>query len=151
MLRSQNRLRALTGRGLLAFVVMLSGSINAPAQMPTLSGVTAHFHTNNDDKDDDTRLSVYVYAGPTLIARSENNTGKYNNGSDHDINLNVLGIHDSGQLAHGSTKVMITPNGHDHWEFTYSFDLTWSDGNVTQFTCGSTALSQDDRVYTCTW
>src|SRR5438876_1179773 len=145
--------------GLVSLLLLLTAmaSLFAPgsaqAQAPMLSGVTAHFHTNNDDKDDDTKLSIYVYGpgGRPLVAKSENNTGKYNNGSDHDIGLSILGNHSSSVLAHGMTKVVITPNGHDHWEFTYSLDLTWSDGQVTPLNCGSTALSQDDRTFTCTW
>ena len=156
MIQVTNQRKIMTS-AFLALCMVASGFFllrtPAKADAPTLSAATAHFHTNNDDKDDDTKLSVYVYGGrgAILAARSENNTGHYNNDSDHDIGLSILGAHMSTELAHGQSKVVITPNGHDHWEFTYSLDLTWSDGQVTSYSCGSTALSQDDRTFTCTW
>jgi hypothetical protein len=119
---------------------------NAIAQVKsrdaTLSGVSARFHTDGDDKDWDTKLSIRVkHRTKGVIAAVEGNyigcfpndswnppTGAYGLPVKHHI--------PKGEVSMCYTELEIAPNGNDTWRFDYHLDLHLSDGTTVHYSWG---------------
>ena len=97
---------------------------------PTLVNANITFHTNDEDKDDDTVVYVSVQKGTTIAAQITDRFQHFNDHSDagpFDLEIvNPLTRHD---LKTGNMTIAITPNGNDTWRFNFFLDLRFSDGS----------------------
>ena len=97
---------------------------------PTLVGANITFHTNDEDKDNDTLVSVSVQKGATVAARIEDRFQHFNDHSDAGpFDLLVVNPLTRDQLKTGNMKIAIKPNGNDTWRFNFFLDLRFSDGS----------------------
>lgn len=102
---------------------------------PTLTGATVTFQTNDDDKNDDTRVVVDVDAalprGKTVVAEIAGEFGTFGNDSEAGpfaLPVLVPGV-TRNQLKKGSVTIGIsTQGGDDTWRFNFLVDLIFSDG-----------------------
>ena len=104
---------------------------------PTLVNASISFHTNDDDKNDDTTVGVYVSAGAAetgnliLGAQIEDRFGRFGDHSDSGpfdlVIVNPQITRD--QLKTGGVMIQIIPQGDDHWRFNFFLDLRFSDGS----------------------
>ncbi|HXJ79095.1 MAG TPA: hypothetical protein VMS64_10480 [Candidatus Methylomirabilis sp.] len=96
-----------------------------------LSRASVTFHTNDEDKDADSRVEVTVQLmDDTLVASITDEFGHFDDHSD--AGPFELLITDStatrGALKTGHVSVKITPNGDDTWRFNFFLDLVFEDG-----------------------
>jgi hypothetical protein len=97
---------------------------------PTLTSASITFHTNDDDKDDDTIVYVSVQKGTTVAADITDRFGHFNNNSDSGpFDLLMKNSLTREQLRTGNVTLAITPNGNDTWRFNFFLDLRFSDGS----------------------
>jgi hypothetical protein len=98
---------------------------------PTLIGANITFHTNDDDKNGDTLVSVSVQSSTaTVAAQIEDNFQHFADHSDagpYDLLLVTPLTRD--QLKTGNMTIGIKPNGNDTWRFNFFLDLRFSDGS----------------------
>jgi hypothetical protein len=115
--------------------------------MPLISG-SARFHTNDDDKDGDTVLSIYVDGPMGRVAQVEGIQGHFDNNSDNGpFMLTVVRPISRGDLPACRTRVHIDPNGHDTWRFNYEIDLQFDDAPAFAKNWTGLALDQDNRDF----
>ncbi len=132
----------------------------APPNLPVVTKVEIKFQTNDDNKDDDTRLSVYFSCdnssfadadGSTMSALVANDPIAYL--SHEETQWAPVPIHPNTKIykakVHScTTTVRIDPNGHDTWKFNYLVKLEYSDGTRDEYHFNGHALSQDYRQNT---
>src|SRR6266436_1832759 len=97
---------------------------------PTLVGANITFHTNDDDKNNDTLVFVSVQSGTTVAAQIEDRFQKFGDHSDAGpFDLLVVKPLTRSQLKTGNMTIRITPNGNDTWRFNFFLDLRFSDSS----------------------
>jgi hypothetical protein len=101
-----------------------------PAPASRLRNATVFFHTNNDDKDHDTHVTVTVKDGKNrMVARIDNDFGGFPDNSDRGpYGLSVRNPSSFSDLETGNVVVRVDPNGHDTWRFNVDVDLFFDDG-----------------------
>ena len=103
----------------------------AQADEPTLTSVEVKFDTTRDNKNPNSKLDVYIKTSHgNEIAKSEGNTGVWNNNSTHTVTLEVEGVRPKHQIRDGSVLLTFHPHGADKWEFNYKDTLKISDNSV---------------------
>jgi len=130
------------------FSRLVSVQVNQPPPPPpSLSHVEWLFHTNDDNKDHDTRLTTQIIcAGATMSTRSED-YGEFKDNSDFGMDQ-PNNAADKNSIHGCLGLIRIDPNGHDTWKFNYRLRLTWSDGSRNDYTDSGKVLSQDTRSLT---
>src|SRR5437660_8129263 len=102
------------------------------AQMasPTLAAASISFHTNDEDKNDDTNVMVTVGVGTAegggfiMAAQINDRFGRFGDQSDNGpFDLVVFNPLARDQLKTGSVEILIQPNGDDTWRFNFFLDL----------------------------
>ena len=111
---------------LLALAVFTSAGF---AQEPTITSAEVKFDTTTDNKDQETKLDVYVKTSDGHeVAKSEGNTGRWNKNSTHTVTLEVEGHPTKGEVANGSVSLTLHPQRRNKWSFNYKVTLKFSDG-----------------------
>lgn len=136
-LPSSTRLIKCIAIGLLSIVVVGLGT--AKAEDPKIDRVEFFSHTNDDNKDHDTGVYVYVHSkdGKTELAKIENadnspnDDTEYNDGSDHTLKLVVIntGARKS-DCADFKVTVKQRTNGNDTWKFNGKVTIFFTDGTT---------------------
>ena len=113
---------------LAAFTSAAFAQETAPAQEPTLTSVEAKFDTTTDNKDQQTKLDVYVKnSDGQEVAKAEGNEGRWNKNSTHTVTLQIEGSPTKGQVASGSVSLTLHPQRRNKWSFNYKVTLKFSD------------------------
>ncbi|MBL8294560.1 MAG: hypothetical protein JNN08_22135 [Bryobacterales bacterium] len=99
--------------------------------IPTLVNAAISFHTNDEDKDDDTHVTVRVTDENNVIAAEiDNDFGHFDDNSDSGpFPMVVLNPSTQKALQRGSWIIRIDPNGNDTWRFNATLVLTFSNQN----------------------
>jgi hypothetical protein len=115
--------------------------------MPTLANSTVRFHTNDEDKDDDTHVTVTINDDNNVVAaRISNDFGHFDDHSDAGpFGLEIQNASEKGDLQRGAVLLRIDPNGHDTWRFNFFLDLEFSDGSHLSGGADGLELTQDRR------
>jgi hypothetical protein len=110
-----------------------------------LTQAQVFFHTNDEDKDNDTHLTVTVRASDgTIAARIDNDFGVFRDHSDHGpFGLTIINPDFKEKLRGGNVVIRIDPNGHDTWRFNFLVDLTFSDGSHLNLGADGLELTQN--------
>ncbi|MGW0516143.1 hypothetical protein [Crossiella sp. NPDC003009] len=123
-----------------------SGQLPAPGA--TLTRATVFFHTNDEDKDHDTHITVTAFdRNGTTAARVANAFGDFDDHSDN--GPFGMYIHNPSRwelLQGGNLHLRIDPNGNDTWRFNFRVDLQFSDGSQLSSWGDRLQLSQSDRA-----
>jgi hypothetical protein len=97
---------------------------------PTLVNANITFHTNDEDKNDDTVVYVSVQKGTTVAAQITDRFQHFNDHSDAGpFDLEIVTPLTRDDLKTGNMTIAITPNGNDTWRFNFFLDLRFSDGS----------------------
>lgn len=83
------------------------------------------FHTNDEDKDHDTQVTVRVFDkyGQTVVF-GEGTWGKFNDQEDTGpFDLLVDGLKSRSDILGGRYSIRIDPNGNDTWRFNFTITL----------------------------
>ena len=94
-----------------------------------LTRASVSFHTNGEDKDDDTRVEVTVrLMDQTVVASIADEFGHFDDDSDAGpFDLLITQAATRGMLKTGSVAVKIEPHGRDTWRFNFFLDLLFDD------------------------
>lgn len=95
-----------------------------------LTRASVSFHTNDEDKDDDSQVEVTVrLMDQTVVASIADEFGHFDDHSDAGpFDLLITQAASRGALKTGSVAVKISPNGNDTWRFNFFLDLLFDDG-----------------------
>ncbi len=117
---------------------------------PIITNCNITFHTNNDDKDDDTHVTVTVTdANNVVAARLSNDFGHFDDNSDAGpFALTIRNQSRKSALQRGKVIIRIDPNGHDTWKFNFNIDLEFSDATHFSGNAEGLVLTQDRRTQT---
>jgi hypothetical protein len=115
-----------------------------------LTSATIKFHTNNEDKDSDTHVTIDVNTqNDANAAHLDNDFGHFDDHSDNGpYNLVVNGGFTKSTLQSGYVLIRIDPNGHDTWRFNFALDLVFSDQSHMYSDDSNLELTQDRREQT---
>jgi hypothetical protein len=110
-----------------------------------LVGAQVSFHTNDEDKDDDTHVTVTVRDQNNVVAAViSSDFEHYDDNSDHGpYQLTIQNASSWYDLRAGTTTIDIDPNGNDTWRFNFNVDLTFSDGSHLGNQIGGVELSEE--------
>jgi hypothetical protein len=116
---------------------------------PTLTGGNVTFHTNDDDKDYNTSITVNVLLGSeTRVAGTGGMFANFGNNSDAGpfalMVFNPAVTRDELKRS-GSVLIYIAPSGNDTWRFNFLLDLIFSDGAHLIARANGVELTQDSR------
>ena len=95
-----------------------------------LTRASVTFHTNDEDKDDDSRVEVTVrLMDQTVVASIADEFGHFDDDSDAGpFDLLITQAATRRALKTGSVAVKIEPHGRDTWRFNFFLDLLFDDG-----------------------
>jgi len=108
------------------------------------------FHTNDEDEDDDTHITVTVRgADGTIAARIDNDFGHFTDHSDHGpFGLLIINQTSKDLMSRGNVALRIDPNGNDTWRFNFFLDLTFSDGSHLNTAADGVELTDERQQQT---
>jgi hypothetical protein len=135
------------GLGVIPFS-LLKGNVQAQSNQVTLIGAWVSFHTNDDDKDSDTHVTVEVYQNDGApAARTDNDFGHFDDHSNNGpYNLEVVNnAVTKNVLRSGKVLIRIDPNGHDTWRFNFTVRLRFSDRTSWNVSQNNIELTQNRR------
>lgn len=117
---------------------------------PKLRNARISFHTNDEDKDDDTHVTVTVRDHQNLIAaRIDNDFGHFDDHSDHGpFGMIIRNRSAKASLSDGNVTLHIDPNGHDTWRFNFELDLLFDDGSQLSGSADGLELTQNRKDQT---
>jgi len=132
--------------GFLAVTNACAGASFAAAPA-TLANASVSFQTNNNDKDDDTRVSIQICDDDGVVcARISNFFGHFDNREPAGpYALNVINASTKDKLQRGKLYLRIDPNGHDTWQFNFFVEMKFSDGSTLSAGANGVDLTQDRR------
>jgi hypothetical protein len=115
--------------------------------VPNLKNCSIKFHTNDEDKDADTHVTVTVRdSGQVVAARLDSDFGHFDDHSDGGpFGLLVKNQSSKAVLQAGSVTLRVDPNGHDTWRFNFFLDLVFDDGSRLSGGASGLQLNQDQR------
>jgi hypothetical protein len=118
--------------------------------MPRLRNATIKFHTNDDDKDDDTHVTITVRDhGNVIAARIDNDFGHFDDHSDNGpFGLIVRNRSEKDSLQSGTVTIRVDPNGHDTWKLNFDLDLFFDDGTHLSGGAPGIVLAQNRKEQT---
>jgi hypothetical protein len=132
-------------------LALLAGGVLAAPNATADTGATlvraeVSFHTNDEDKDDDTQVTVTVRDkdGGTAAQVSADWAHFDDNSDAGPFPLTVQQGRSWESMTAGRTTIAIDPNGHDTWRFNFHVDLVFSDGSHLDEDVRGVQLTQDD-------
>ncbi|NEN83496.1 hypothetical protein [Paenibacillus elgii] len=113
--------------------------------MANLKTAEVRFHTNDDDKDDDTKLSITIEKGHDQFAKIEGIEGHFPDHSENGpFGLEVQGVISKEQLQGATTTVKIIAVGNDTWKFNCFLELGYDDGSRQKWEWFGIKLNEHD-------
>jgi len=99
--------------------------------MALLREATVSFHTNDEDKDHDTNVTIEVRAGSgQMTARVSDTFGPFHDHTNTGpFNLTILNHSGKEDLQGGNVLLRVDPVGDDTWRFNFLVDLIFDDGS----------------------
>jgi hypothetical protein len=99
--------------------------------MATLTEATVTFHTNDENKDHDTNVTIEVRdRNGQLAARVSNTFGAFDDHTeDGPYNLPIVNHSDKSDLQGGNVLLRVDPVGDDTWRFNLFVNLLFDDGS----------------------
>jgi len=119
------------------------------AQEPTLTSAEVKFDTTTDNKDQQTKLDVYVKTSDGHeVAKAEGNEGRWNKNSTHTVTLQLEGSPTKEEVANGSVTLTLHPQRRNKWSFNYKVTLKFSDDTVIIKDLNGCFLTEHDPART---
>jgi hypothetical protein len=114
------------------------------ARHATLVGATVVFHTNEDDKDYDTILTMHILKGVRALARtSQPIYGRFPEHTDNGpFGLSPIGAVSKEDVVNANFSVHIAPHGNDTWRFNTTLDLAFTDNTHKIYTWTGQVVDQ---------
>jgi len=115
-----------------------------------LAEASITFHTNDDDKDGDSHVTITVTDGQrNIAAQFDSDFGGFADNSDHGpYQLAIFNPSTRSAIQAGTVKIRLDPNGHDTWHFNWDLTFVFSDKSRVLAEASGCSLSQKDREKT---
>jgi hypothetical protein len=114
---------------------------------PILTSAFASFHTNDDDKDHDTILTITIEKGRDEFAKVTGITGTFGDHSDHGpFGVTIQGRVSKTDVDGATTTLKIQTNGNDTWRFNYVLELQFSDGSHQTWAWSHQELKENRNI-----
>jgi hypothetical protein len=112
-----------------------------------LMNAAVSFHTNDEDKDGDTHLTLTVRDVNGLVcSQVEGNFSGFPNQSDEGpFGLIIRNRQRDDLVQSGTFTIRIDPNGDDTWRFNFNLVLTFNDGSTLSGGVQNQQLSEAAR------
>jgi hypothetical protein len=113
-----------------------------------ISSITVVFNTTTDDKDNDTYVQCQLLSADNhWLGSRDGQFGRFPNNSTYTLPLTLGEPNYSEELLHGGRlMVLIIPNGHDTWVFTWQVIVSYNDGSQS-IANGTGALDQNNNAF----
>lgn len=129
----------------------------AAATAPTfapfpLQSLTLTFHTNDDDKDADTVVSVSIDNHATLMGTA--NLGGQDRWGDGETRVYMVPVAngvDYYEAEKGHMNVTIHPNGDDEWHFDVRLDMKFAGNGSRSVVWNGLNVAEDRPSFELTW
>lgn len=133
-----------------------AGSINSQATIkvkplpPVLTGAKVWFQTTDENKDDDTRVTVSIKSAGNTVANWSGIEGEWKDPSPTGpYSLNVIEkVRKDVIIGSGQYVLVESPTGHDEWHFNYSLELYFSDGTSKRYDWTGGSVDYDRTTIT---
>lgn len=113
---------------------------------PTLTSAVVSFKTRNDNKDDDSKLDIWMeLSSRGTFAKKLKIYGEFDDNSYQSFPLIINEQIKKSQVRGSYTKLFLSPNGNDTWKFNIYINLTFTDGTSYSYTYNTESLSQEVR------
>lgn len=115
---------------------------------PRLIVAMISFHTNNEDKDDDTTVYVELEDfNRNTVAKIVSNFEYFRDDSDSlSYGLEISNNCEKTDLERGYINIRISPHGNDTWRFNFFLTLVFSDGSILSGRSSNLDLSEDNTT-----
>ncbi|WP_165401316.1 Ig-like domain-containing protein [Herbihabitans rhizosphaerae] len=125
-----------------------SATAEQPSAEPILQRIDVFFHTNDNDKDHDTRLKVVITdRNGGEVADVEGEFGQFKDNTDHGpFPMRVKVPAPVSLINGGLTTMTIDPNGDDTWKFNLRLVMHFSNSEPKHFDFGGTEMSEEATV-----
>ena len=102
----------------------------ATGDSAVLTRASVSFHTNDEDKDNDTwvEVSVKLIDGSVVTSLTDQFAHFGDNSDAGPFDLVPVKQATRGELKTGNVTVSISPNGNDTWRMNFFVDLLFEDG-----------------------
>ncbi|KAK4206541.1 hypothetical protein QBC37DRAFT_380982 [Rhypophila decipiens] len=131
-------------------IIVATRDILPRAGEATLTAVSITFHTNDEDKDGDSHLTITLKDSvKTISATIDSDFVHFDD--DHNYgpyNLDVFYPSTRSEVRAGTVTLRLDPKGHDTWRFNWQMTMTFSDGTRMRAQAAGVELSQDHREKT---
>jgi hypothetical protein len=120
-------------------------TVDVNPQPPTLSAASVSFHVNDDDKDGDTTLTLFIQCGGNTVASNSSTWGHWDDNSDKGpIILNVIDHPRKDQtIGVCNARLNESPKGKDEFHFNWSMLLTFSDNSTKAYNWNGENVDHD--------
>ena len=144
---------------ILMMLLLVTLTISFAGAEPTLKKASIQFHTGSDDKDKDTKLSVWIMSSSKTIARkvgfaNDNKRFAENASSENfdlgDVDTNVT----KSDVANGvKTRILFETKdgGDDNWWTKWTLTFEFSDGSTITALHAESVRFDDDEFTDGTW
>jgi hypothetical protein len=132
-----------------------AGSVNRQVSVEVkpveFTGLTVVFDVGNDDKDDDTQISVVITKGGRQLAEWHQTSNEcWHDWHQYQKGLALAGSVTTDDIAGATFGITISPNGHDDFHFTVSLRGSRNDGGTYGWNGGYHELSHNNRTMSAT-
>lgn len=120
------------------------------ADQALLRSASISYHTNDDDKDFDTNVTVTVRdRSGHVVASFSGDVGVFHDQSDSGpFDLLIEDLVSRGAIRGGSTTIRIDPNGNDTWRFNFALRLIFDDGSTLSSRAAGVDLNESRQQIT---
>ncbi|GAA2248044.1 hypothetical protein [Kitasatospora sp. NPDC001175] len=115
--------------------------------MANLTEATVTFHTNDENKDHDTNVTIEVRdrSGHTA-ARVSDTFGPFNDHTNNGpYNLTLINHASKDDLQGGNVLLRVDPVGNDTWRFNLFVDLLFDDGSHLTVTADGLEVNEESE------
>jgi hypothetical protein len=125
-------------------------SVQGDPSRYTLRAATIQFHTNNDDKDYDTLVTVDVWDSTNVLCAHLSGLSSsspllyyfHENTDNGPFGLQITNASSESAVLRGSVRIRIDPNGDDTWRFNFTLTLWFGDGSSFAWHANNVTLSE---------
>jgi len=117
--------------------------------MAKIKNCRLRFHTNDEDKDLNTHVTVTVRDEVGRIAaRIDSDFNHFDDHTDFETSLPIRHQSTVAELQAGTVTIRIDPNGSDTWRFNFDLDLVFEDNSRLGGGQSGLSLNQNNREVT---
>ncbi|KAK3316870.1 hypothetical protein B0H66DRAFT_626443 [Apodospora peruviana] len=115
-----------------------------------LTSASITFHTNDEDKDGNSHLTITVKdSTKSISAALDSDFARFgDNNDDGPFDLEMFNPSSRADVRAGTVTLRLDPHGQDTWRFNWQMTFVFSDGTKMRAQLSGVELTQDKREKT---